>query len=564
MRSRSTVFYIAAVILAGSIGVLTLQFDERPDYRLGPQPDGSVSETTNQLGTPAEKRVNVAGRPLAVAVRPDQKPAAVLNTGGGQSNFATRPIVIVNLASGAIVQQFTPGSANASYDGLIYSRDGAHLYFSQDNGRVVITDVGADGALTLKTTITIPTSLGTVNNGGLALSSDEMTLYVVLNQVNKVGIIDLVANRFVGTVDVQNAPKSIVIVGNTAYVTNQGGRPARTGDVTVKSAGTPIVADDQSGASVTVTVSVIDLQTNRFVGTVDVQNAPKSIVIVGNTAYVTNQGGRPARTGDVTAKSAGTPIVAANQSGASVTGTVSVIDLQTNTVVKTITVGLQPTAILADAGLIYVANTNDDSVSVIDGTSNTVMHTERIRAFPHAEFGSSPNGLAITSHNGLAVSLGANNAVALYRWNHNEKHLILEGFVPTGWYPSSVAVADGTGDLPERLIVTNTKGTATGANVPNSGSPAGKNTHTFAASVSIIPMPRPHELAKYSERVAENNGGKRRSHERDEPQPFVARHPIDHVIYVIKENRTYDQVLADVRRAGRDREVVRLCRRELL
>jgi YVTN family beta-propeller protein len=100
---------------------------------------------------------------------------------------------------------------------------------------------------------------------------------------------------------------------------------------------------------------------------------------------------------------------------------VSVIDLRTNSVVKNITVGLQPTAILAAGGHVYVANSNSDSVSVIDPATNRVVHTLRIQAFPGASFGSSPNGLAFTSREELAVSLGANNAVAFYRWSDRER-----------------------------------------------------------------------------------------------------------------------------------------------
>jgi hypothetical protein len=88
--------------------------------------------------------------------------------------------------------------------------------------------------------------------------------------------------------------------------------------------------------------------------------------------------------------------------------------------------------------------------------------------------------------------------------------------------------------------------------VPNTGTPGGKNTHTYRGSVSIVSLPEPSELAAYSAQVAENNGWNHRSDPPDQPQPFTAKHPIEHVIYVIKENRTYDQVLADDPRGNRD------------
>jgi YVTN family beta-propeller protein len=465
---------------------------------VGPQPDGSFVTPANQIVTPAGTQINFTGRPMAVTVRPDQKTAAVLNTGTSQSNFSTSPIVIVDLAAGTIKQEFTPAHANASYDGVIYSKDGAHLYFSQDNGYVTVANVATDGTLTLNTTIQLPASLGAVNNGGLALSADGKTLYVVLNQANSVAVIDLTSNQVTGTISVQNAPASIVVSGEFAYVTNQCGRTAQSGDFTVPSAGTAIVADSASAFSVT--------------------------------------------------------------------GTVSVIDLRTNAVVKNISVGLQPTAILAAAnGLIYVANTNSDSISVIDPAINIVIATQRISVYPNAPLGSFPNGLAFTSANDLVVSLGANNAVAFYS-SAKDGSLTFEGFVPAAWYPSQVADAgaltaaqSGTGrKLLERIIIANTKGTGLGSEVPNSGNPSGKNSHSFVGSVSIVTLPSGKDFASYDRQVAANNGWDRLAErqERDQFGVFGPDHPIKHVFYVIKENTTYDQVLGDDPRGNGDLTLV--------
>src|SRR5262249_4492854 len=139
------------------------------------------------------------------------------------------PIVIVDLASGTIKQQFTTSAdANGSYDGLVYSQDGAHLYFSQDDGVVTIADVAADGTLTLNTQIKLPTHSGTMgipndpilpvqspgaNNGGLALSREEKTLCVVMNTTNQLGVIDLATNKLTAQITVGNAPRNVVIVG---------------------------------------------------------------------------------------------------------------------------------------------------------------------------------------------------------------------------------------------------------------------------------------------------------------------------------------------------------------
>src|SRR5262249_37945558 len=156
--------------------------------------------------------------------------------------------------------------------------DGAHLYFSQDRGNVVVANVAADGTLTLNTIIAMPASLGAVNNGGLALSDDGLTLYVVLNMKNAVGVVDLATNQFTGSIPVQNAPKSIAVAGKVAYVTNQGGRPAMAGETTVNSACPANGGDKGSGPAVAGTGSVIGLQTKMVVKNISVGLQPSAIL----------------------------------------------------------------------------------------------------------------------------------------------------------------------------------------------------------------------------------------------------------------------------------------------
>src|SRR5208283_638713 len=95
-----------------------------------------------------------------------------------------------------VKQELNPGDNHASYDGVIYSEDGTKLYFSQDDGLVSIANVAADGTLTPDSQVKIPTNAGAVNNGGLALSADQKTLYVVLNMINSLGVIDLAERKF--------------------------------------------------------------------------------------------------------------------------------------------------------------------------------------------------------------------------------------------------------------------------------------------------------------------------------------------------------------------------------
>jgi YVTN family beta-propeller protein len=476
---------------------------EFPTYRVGAQSDGSVVVTTNQVVTPAGTQIDFSGRPLAIAIRPDQKSAALLTVGG------SFPLLIVDLATGKVKQQFANGKGRASYAGLIYSADGKHLYYSEDNAKVCVARVAEDGAISLEAQIPIPQTSHAVNNGSLALSRDEKKLYVVLNMENALGVIDLDTKEFTGQIAVGNAPHTVVISNDLAFVTNEGGRSAREGDFTALSAGTKIVADPESAASVTGTVSVVDLLKQR--------------------------------------------------------------------VVKTIEVGLHPTAALAHEGYVFVANTNSDSVSVIDARAQRVVKTLKINSFEHAPFGNSPNALAFTSKQDLAVSLGANNTVALYRWTASQTSLRFEGFIPTGWYPVGIGVtrqphASST-DNPmkndrERLIVANAKGTGVGSKMPDTVTgpdPAtnktGKATHSYVGSVSLVDIPNEKQLTTYTHQVALNNGWHKRDLTKNVPIVFKQPSPIQHVFYVIKENRTYDQVLGDDPRGDGDASLVQFGKR---
>jgi phospholipase C len=142
----------------------------------------------------------------------------------------------------------------------------------------------------------------------------------------------------------------------------------------------------------------------------------------------------------------------------------------------------------------------------------------------------------------------------------SRKSLRLKGYIPAAWYPSSLAVApaitaaaNGGNALPERLVIANEKGTAVGSNLPNttSGGLSGKNTHQYAGSVSIVPLPKAADFRKYDAQVAANNGwtNERRAYR---PAVFSQPSPIQHVFYIIKENRTYDQVLGDDPRGNGD------------
>jgi YVTN family beta-propeller protein len=470
---------------------------------VGRQPDGSVIVPTNQRVTPAGGQVEFPGRPSTLAVRPGGRTAAILNGAG-------TAVVIVDLDGRRLVQAFNPRGGAGSYDGLAYSADGNELFASNSDGSVLRLAVAGDGTVTLKSKIALPPQSGNPYPGGLAPSADGSKLYVALSRDNALGVIDLATQTLTARIPVGNAPHAVLVDGDRAYVSNQGGRRARTGDFTVDSSGTPIVADQQTGDPATGTVSVVDLAAGRELSSIDV--------------------------------------------------------------------GLQPTAMTLHDGQLFVANTSDDTISVVDPRAGRELTAFEVSPLPGAPHGSSPNGLAFLDDDTLAVSLGRSNAIGLYQYTGPQRATRFDGLVPTAWYPVGVA-ADGNG----RIVVANGKG------VGAVGSPAGPHSvGQQVASASILDVPDQRQVRDYTAQVMTNNdwrslrgdgnqhgGESRQAGEQDRggqngdqgqdgqpprenarPRPVPERlgepSTIKHVVYVLKENRTYDQVLGDLGRGDGD------------
>jgi YVTN family beta-propeller protein len=162
-------------------------------------------------------------------------------------------------------------------------------------------------------------------------------------------------------------------------------------------------------------LAVIDTTANTIAAQIPVGNAPAGVAVVGNQVFVSNRGGRPAVPGDTTNKSDGTAIVSDPVTGASTTGTVSVVDTATNTVSDTINVGLQPASLTVHDGAVFVANTNSDTVSIIDAASRTVAQTFNVEPLHGATVGASPNSVTFTDDRHFLVSVGGDNALVSTR-----------------------------------------------------------------------------------------------------------------------------------------------------
>jgi hypothetical protein len=227
--------YLAASI-ALALGGTTLAMAHDPSTRtVGPQSDGSYIVSDNQRISPAGKLVKLGPwvRAKAVAVNPNfqTKTGAVMLMG------ASQPIIVFNTVTGEVIQSYSPPTDSmGSFTGIAYSSDGSKLLFSEDDNFVAVAKVDATGKLTPAAAIKIPApdnpnlyTPGLANPGGIAIADGSIGL-VAINASNALGILDLNNGTLKSQVPVGNAPNHVVVRGNLAYVSNEGGRPATSAD----------------------------------------------------------------------------------------------------------------------------------------------------------------------------------------------------------------------------------------------------------------------------------------------------------------------------------------------
>ncbi|MCZ8516582.1 carbohydrate-binding protein [Paenibacillus filicis] len=258
----------------------------------------------------------------------------------------------------------------------------------------------------------------------------------------------------------------------------------------------------------------------------------------GHTAYVTNQ--------------------------AESTISILSVDGLTLTPQNKLTVGTHPNSMLLDAkrNWLYVANGDSDTISIVNTVSNTVVNTISLAPYPDAPNGSSPTNMTLSPDGGtLYVANSGNNDVAVVDVSDKGEFGRTKGLIPTGWYPTGVQVAPGG-----QLLITSAKGLGTGPNVgkdPANPQNGPYITLMLQGYLSVVPAPSESQLATYTRMVRENNGfddkGKAKGFDKhfNAPGTIVPRHPgegspIKHIIYIVKENRTYDQVLGDLGKGNGD------------
>ena len=482
--------------------------------RVGRQEDGRTVLPVNQVITPLGTQVELPGlRPQTLALSPDGRLLAV--------SGKTAEVLILDPATGAVRQRVairagsgtsTPGAVIAnlieprakgqvSFTGLIFTPDGTRLLLSNVDGDLKVFDVATDGTVSVARSIPLPPA-GRLRRkeeipSGLACSADGQRIYVCGNLSNTLLELDANSGQVLRTWEVGVAPYDVVLVGGRAYVSNWGGRRPGPGDLTGPAGrGTVVRVDPERHIACEGSVTVIDLAT----GQQDRDSGRSALQCPGRIA------GREVR---------------------------------------------------------RLRQCRRDTLSVIDTAAGAVVETIWVKPAPSDLFGASPNALAFAPDGRtLYVANGTQNAIAVVRFEPEDKESKLLGLIPVGWFPGAIVY-----DAARRqLCVANIKGHQL-QRVPTKpdAAPAGTtgfNTHQYHGSVSLVPLPAPDDLPRLSQTVWDNLRRERiraallpprpGQPPRAVPERIGEPSLIRHVVYVIKENRTYDQVLGDMAEGNGD------------
>jgi DNA-binding beta-propeller fold protein YncE len=501
--------------------------EEPKDYdrlRVGEAAGGRTVVPTNQVLTPLGEQVKFPSRPTALALSPDRRWLGVLGH--------DRVLVIdpdAKKVTGSVKQR-------GSFTGIIFTPDGKELLASDLRGKIEAYAVDTGGKLSKSRSIQLSPPRSRKSGGalpaGLAMDPGGKTLWVVHNLYNVLGEVELASGRELREISVGSAPYDVVCAGGKVYVSNWGGRHPGPGDLSGPSG---------SGARVRVD--------------------PKR--------HIASE------------------------------GSVSVIDPAQGVVLKEIVVGPHASGLAAspDGRYVCVACANADTVSVIDTQREEVVENLLTRPAPELLLGSAPNALAFSPDGKrLYVSNGTNNAVAVIAFNPPKEDVSqgqgdspafpagrdtqgdspiftsqkwgqssgqspgsrLLGCLPTGWYPAGLAF-----DAQRRMLyVANVKGIgsrsteANGTRVVKGKKVWGYFVKEPVGTVSLIPMPSEEELPQHTAAVLANNRLSAAERARAKPRKEAPPRPVPerqgepsvfkHVVYIIKENRTYDQVFGDV------------------
>lgn len=463
----------------------------------GPRADGSVLLPNQWSLRPVGKQIVLGDFPVNIAVHPDGRFAAILHAGHGRHEVA-----VVDVKADKVVSIIPVDEA---FYGVEFSSDGKELFCSGASEEVIHVFQFKDGYLSDPTSLKIRDVKQRGIPAGLALSRDAKKLYVANLWGQRVSEINLGAGDQVTDIAL--------------------------GDVSANQvAGAPPGSADEDTAAAT----------KRAAAQAD------TITDAAPFPYACRLDERKQRLYvSLWAQSS-----------------VAVIDLKNNRVEARWPTQEHPCEmLLADSGaLLYVANAARNSVSVIDTETGRTIETLTASLYPGLPPGSTPNSLALSpDEKTLFVANADNNNVAVFDVSERGKSKSL-GFIPVGWYPTSVRVTpDG-----KRLLVANGKGVISKANPhgpqPGHDPPASIREYIgdiLKGTLEIIDLPKGDKL---NERMkawtaqaylcspvrADLSVSAAAPSDNPIPAKLGDASPIKYCIYVIKENRTYDQILGDM------------------
>ena len=508
--------------------------------RLGPD---TYITPTGQLLTPAGRQVELPGmRPQAIALSPDGRTLVtsgkttnlvLIDPGSGQviqtvslstnrpaaqsrptpatdagENAGTNEVVAADEAPGTTNEtavatntvtrtRVAPDRPELSFTGITFSPDGKRLYVANTNRNIRVFIVDQQGRLGAAESFNVPEARDSRQKfeipTGLALSADSKMLYVVGNLGNRLHELDAVTGRLLRSWDTGEAPYDVALAAGKAYVSNMGGRRPGENDLT---------APAGKGGK----------------------------VCVDPVRYIASE------------------------------GSVTVIDFGKDAVKTEILVELHASAMAVspDQKYVVVANTGSDTLSVIDTRTDEVAEKIWTRQTPADLFGAQPNALAFDSTGKrLYVCNGTQNAVAVVAFAPQKKASALIGLIPAGWFPGAIAFDASR----KALYVANIKGIgAMKAFKP--GEKIKLSSKDAFGTLSLVPVPSSRNLASLTQAALRNMSYPKLAEAKLPPRAGQAARPIPeragepsvfkHVIYVIKENRTYDQILGDMKEGNGD------------
>ncbi|MBI2689422.1 MAG: bifunctional YncE family protein/alkaline phosphatase family protein [Acidobacteria bacterium] len=264
---------------------------------------------------------------------------------------------------------------------------------------------------------------------------------------------------------------------------------------------------------------------------------PYTVAIAKGKLFVSNWGGRKPRPDDTT--DGIHPVVVDKRTGIPSSGTISVFDIAESAFVTEVEVGLHPSALALspDQSKLYIANANSDTVAELNTATAKVIRSIPVPLYKKAPLGSSPDALAVDrGGKTLFAANAANNAIAVVDLPSAK----VKGFLPAGWYPTAVAITKDNANL----LIAN--GYGFGSVAPAKAN--GRSYKDRAGILSLVPLAELRNLDRLTAQVLQDNHapGPARRAAGQTPKP------IEHVIYIIKENRTYDQLFGDMPQGNGD------------